>query len=203
MYVITRDYGFAPNPFPPYCTLATCKPKIRKNAEVGDYVVGIGSGAKDSKLKNKIIYIMKICEKITFEEYWKDKRFQYKKPVMNGSKMQMYGDNIYHIDESTGKIIQENSHHSLEDGTVNMLNLEKDLSGKYVLISNKFWYWGGTGYDLPDIFKNHSEIGRGHISIIDGSLIQEFECWLSTLGVEGYIYAPWHFRNSFARYDGK
>ena len=79
LYIITRDYGFAPNPFPPYCTLATCKQKIRKNAEIGDYVIGIGSAAKGSKLKNKIIYIMQISEKITFEEYWNDKRFQYKK----------------------------------------------------------------------------------------------------------------------------
>lgn len=203
MYVVTRDYGFAPNPFPPYCTLATCKQKIRKNAEVGDYVIGIGSGAKGSKLKNKIIYVMKVCEKITFEEYWKDKRFQYKKPVMNGSKMQMYGDNIYHIDEVTGETKQENSHHSLEDGTVNVLNLERDLSGKYVLISDKFWYWGGTGYNLPGILQKYSDIGRGHLSLTDESLMRELESWLSTLDVEGYIHAPWHFRNSFERYDGK
>lgn len=35
-YAITRDLGFAPNPFHGFCTLATCKPGIRKTAKVGD-----------------------------------------------------------------------------------------------------------------------------------------------------------------------
>lgn len=35
-YVVAREYGFAPNPFFGWCTLATCKPKIRVTAEVGD-----------------------------------------------------------------------------------------------------------------------------------------------------------------------
>ena len=46
-YIVKRDYGFAPNPFYGYCTLATCKPVIRKHAEIGDIIVGIG----------KIVYI--------------------------------------------------------------------------------------------------------------------------------------------------
>ena len=39
-YVITRDYGFAPNPFWNICTLATCKPQIREHALKGDWVAG-------------------------------------------------------------------------------------------------------------------------------------------------------------------
>ena len=34
-YVITRDYGFAPNPFWNICSLATCKPQIRERALIG------------------------------------------------------------------------------------------------------------------------------------------------------------------------
>ena len=40
-YIVKRDYGFAPNPFYGYCTLATCKPVIRKHAEIGDIIQGI------------------------------------------------------------------------------------------------------------------------------------------------------------------
>lgn len=29
-YVVAHDFGFAPNPFDGLCTLATCKPDIRK-----------------------------------------------------------------------------------------------------------------------------------------------------------------------------
>lgn len=41
-YVITRDYGFAPNPFWNICSLATCKPQIRERALKGDWVAGFG-----------------------------------------------------------------------------------------------------------------------------------------------------------------
>src|SRR5262245_31415483 len=39
-YVVARDYGFAPNPFYGFCTLATCKPDIRRTADIGDWIVG-------------------------------------------------------------------------------------------------------------------------------------------------------------------
>jgi len=42
IYVVDRDFGFAPNPFHGYCTLATCKAKIRNQARVGDWVIGNG-----------------------------------------------------------------------------------------------------------------------------------------------------------------
>jgi len=38
-YVVRYDSGFAPNPFGGYCTLATCKPEIRKTAQLGDWLV--------------------------------------------------------------------------------------------------------------------------------------------------------------------
>ena len=44
-YVVARDYGFAPNPFFGVCTLATCKPIVRRVAAIGDWIVGTGSKA--------------------------------------------------------------------------------------------------------------------------------------------------------------
>ena len=41
-YVMTHDYGFAPNPHGEYCTLACCKPRIRSSAGVDDLVIGTG-----------------------------------------------------------------------------------------------------------------------------------------------------------------
>ena len=121
-YIVKRDYGFAPNPFYGYCTLATCKPVIRKHAEIGDIIVGIGSGGKNSVYKNRMIFAMKISEVLTYDQYWNDIRFQKKKPIMSGSKKQMYGDNIYHTSFATGEIVQEYSHHSYPDGRTNLLN---------------------------------------------------------------------------------
>lgn len=75
-YVIARDYGFAPNPFFGCCTLATCKPNIRRVAEIGDWIVGTGSAAR--KRKGFLIFAMCVNETMQFNEYWEDPRFQQK-----------------------------------------------------------------------------------------------------------------------------
>lgn len=80
-YIVARDYGFAPNPFYGVLTLATCKPVIRKTASIGDFIIGCSNKA----LGNKLIYMAKVSEILTFDQYWNDPRFAKKKPVMNGS----------------------------------------------------------------------------------------------------------------------
>lgn len=42
-YVIPTDDGAAPNPSWGECSLAICKPAIRKGADVDDWVIGTGS----------------------------------------------------------------------------------------------------------------------------------------------------------------
>lgn len=145
-YAITRDFGFAPNPFHGFCTLATCKPRIRTSAKVGDWVLGIG-GSKLRTVKRKCILLMKVTEKINFNDYWLDSRFSLKKTSRNGSHVQMLGDNIYH--QNADKLwMQEDSHHSNPDGTYNLSNLERDTSSEFVLISNHFYYFGDAAVDI-------------------------------------------------------
>lgn len=140
-YTVTRDFSFAPNPFHGLCTLATCKPKIRKSAKVNDWVMGVG-GSNLKVIKRKCIFIMKVSETLSFQEYWEDERFRLKKPQRNGSRVQMLGDNIYHkcgIDSW----IQEDSHHSNQDGSSNLTNLNRDTgTTDRVLVSNHFLYFG-------------------------------------------------------------
>ena len=108
-YIVTRDFGFAPNPFPPYCTLATCKPVIRSHAKIDDWVLGVGSAAQNSTMNHRLIYAMQVQEILTYDEYWNDERFYYKRAVMNGSKRQNYGDNFYHSNKVSGKYKKKNS----------------------------------------------------------------------------------------------
>lgn len=122
-YVIRRDYGFAPNPFHGVCTLATCKKLIRRYANVGDWVVATGSAQYNRG--GQLVCAMKISETMSFDDYWDGSRFQLKKPVMNGSRMMGYGDNIYHHGPR-GDWLQADSHHSLEGGVVNPKNLNDD-----------------------------------------------------------------------------
>src|ERR1700733_9238130 len=122
-YVIEHDLGFAPNPFHGVCTLACCKPRIRKNAETGDYV--LGTGAALPNLRCFLTYWMQIDEITTFDAYWADQRFRHKKPAMLGTTLYRYGDNIYHRD-GTQTYRQEYSFHSMEDGGVSPGDLKRD-----------------------------------------------------------------------------
>ncbi|MBL4774590.1 MAG: hypothetical protein JKY87_00830 [Mariprofundus sp.] len=154
-YAITRDFGFAPNPFHRLCTLATCKPGIRKSAKVGDWILGVG-GCNIAKVKRKCILLMKVTEKCSFQEYWDNHRYSLKKPTRNGSRVQMLGDNIYHKDDSGGWI-QEDSHHSNPDGSANDENLTRDTKSDMVLASDFFLYFGDAAIpiDLDSIGYHH------------------------------------------------
>ena len=198
-YKITRDYGFAPNPFYSFCTLATCKPHIRKKAKVGDWVIGFGSSRKGSEFAGRIIYIMKVTQKMTFDEYWNAPEFQCKKPVMNGSRKQIYGDNIYH--KVNGKWKQEDSHHSKYGGEENKLNLDRDTSADSVLISSRFWYYGKLAIKAPKELKSIIPDCRNYICNDKDELIEKF---VSTFEENGFIGEPiklWEDKPS--RYDGK
>lgn len=183
-YLIEHDYGLAPNPFGKYCTLAVCKAPIRKsgNVSIGDWILGTGSKALE-KISGKpevgyLIYAMKVSEILSLENYWSDTRFQYKKPILNGSLVYIYGDNFYHKD-SSGNWIQEPSAHSNSDGTPNLKHLKIDTGGKSVLVAEEFYYFGQKAPKLPESIPNicHTGIGRKLIPLDDGlSLIT----WLTS-----------------------
>lgn len=159
VYVVARDFGFAPNPYHGFCTLATCVPRIRSSARIGDWILGVGGSRL--KARGKIVYLMKVSEVLTFDEYWSDTRFFRKRPMRNGSLVMMVGDNVYHRDPGDGHWIQLDSHHSSPDGTPNHMNLKTDTSSENVLISNHFFYFGKSApeFNLEAIgYENH----RGH-----------------------------------------
>lgn len=191
-YVVARDYGFAPNPFYGFCTLATCKPKIRGSATVGDWIVGTGSKSQDRQ--GRIVYAMRVSETMSFSGYWKDERFRNKRPNLRGSKKQAFGDNIYHKDTKTGHWCQEDSHHSHPDGTPNNNNINHDTQTDRVLISDDYVYWGGNGPVIPKRFRNFKGFdlcgGRGHKNSFPEELIAEFVAWLRTRGEKGFCGSP-------------
>ena len=106
-YVVARDYGFAPNPFFGACTLATCKPIIRRKAQIGDWIVGTGSATKGCR--DHLVYAMRVAETMSFNDYWSDPRFRAKRPNLRGSIKQAYGDNIYHRHSEDAPWEQEDS----------------------------------------------------------------------------------------------
>lgn len=197
-YVLDHDYGFAPNPFYSVSTLATCKPRIREHAELGDYVIGTGCAKR--KRRGYLVYFMRVAEITTFDQYWNDPRFVQKRPFLRGSKKQAFGDNIYHHEHDTGDWRQENSLHSLADGSVNFANLRRDTLSSKVLIGVDYAYWGGSGPRIPDRFRDFGGIDicaqRGHKNVFPDELVQRFVEWLRSLGEQGYAGTPLDWKYS-------
>ncbi|HEX9897062.1 MAG TPA: hypothetical protein VGA85_05325 [Dehalococcoidales bacterium] len=195
-YIVARDYGFAPNPFNGYCTLATCKPQIRSRASVGDWVVGTGAKTKYN-LAGYLIYAMKVDEVLEFDSYWNDPRFLGKRPLMNGSLKQLYGDNIYY--RYNYQWVQADSHHSLDTGQPNSRNTDHDTKVNRLLISRHFVYFGNNPIPIPKRFRPYrptSEdlccISRGH-RILSHDFAMAFESWLDHRGEWGVQGMPLEF----------
>ena len=158
-YIVMHDRGFAPNPFWGFCTLACCKPSIRrvvgKNYPLDDdyWIVGLSPKAKG----NKIVYVMQVSEVISFDEYFTNKKYEVKKPDFKKKEIiYRVGDNIYQP-LGNGNYKQLRSCHSKncksESWEEDPKKKREDLCGKYVLISNHFYYFGSKAEDLREDLK--------------------------------------------------
>ena len=197
-YVVRYDSGFAPNPFYRYCTLATCKPTIRKYAQIGDWIVGSGSAEKKKKQDGKLVYAMRVTEALSHNEYYDDSRFQRKKPILTGSRKQARGDNIYHF--ANNQWTQHDSFHSNPGGEQNEEHTYRDTRVDRILVSDNFIYFGSNGPLIPEELVSsgkpllHSGVGyRKFIgsNTDDAELIKGFEVWLQSLDAEGFVSNPY------------
>ncbi len=91
----------------------------------------------------RLVFIMKISEKLDFNTYYHDKRFYCKKPSSE-TRITKSGDNIYY--SINGKYFQEkNFFHKTK-------NIEHDLISRWVLLSKQFFYFGKGAISI-DRFK--------------------------------------------------
>ncbi|MGE0816174.1 MAG: hypothetical protein AB7O28_10680 [Vicinamibacterales bacterium] len=187
-YVVAVDSGFAPNPFWDVLTLACCKPQIRRHAEPGDVIVGLTSRARG----NGMVYVAKVAEKLTFEQYWGDPRFRRKRPDMTSSRtVDRCGDNIY---EALGgrRFRQLPSGHSNGEFE-NPESKEHDLGGRHVLVSRDFSYFGGEALPLPEAL-GALVVGRAHRCRFPEATVEEVERWRQTLP-RGVRSSPYYWRD--------
>jgi hypothetical protein len=199
-YVVEHDLGFAPNPFQGICTLACCKPQIRKHAQVGDYI--LGTGAARVKLQCHLIYWMQVEEILSFDQYWADRRFRRKRPIMVGSTYLRYGDNIYHRDGGK-KFQQEDSFHSKENGLLSLGDLKRDTeTTERVLLSSNFSYWGRAAVQLPHELHCFVRKGPGHLRYFTPQQLSHLNAWLRQQPDRGYIDEPADWRSLGRRKGG-
>lgn len=205
VYVVDRDFGFAPNPFHGFCSLATCKPRIRNSAMIGDWIFGVGGVSL--KAVGKCLFAMKVTSKISFNQYWQNPEYKDKKPVRNGSNKMVVGDNIYFHDLEKNIWEQAHSHHSNPDGSLNIYNMNRDTQSKYVLLSKNFYYFGISAPIIPPNIlatigykngRNHRVFCSNEANILIKWLENNFSDCLNLV-----VDDPFNFENSDAHYSAK
>ena len=161
-YILAYDSGYAPNPFHGICTLACCKPVIRRHAQSGDIIIGLTSKARG----NRLVYGMRVAERLSFEQYWHDQRFRAKRPRMSSARaVEKAGDNHYEP-IGNGRFRQRPSRHSHDDGTEDRQVMSHDLGadrGNSVLMGTDFAYFGVEALPLPGEL-SFLAVRRGHRS---------------------------------------
>jgi len=196
-YVLRNDSGFAPNPFWDYITLACDQALIRQLANVGDWVVGLKESSKKIA-DHKLIFAMQITEKITFEKYWVDPRFQVKKPDFSiDEEIFRVGDNIY--EKATKDFTQHYSMHSRDyfnNDSEWLHQKQEDIQGKFVLIADKnhFFYFGSKPVSFPSLeLTDLLYCDIGNKCIADPNVPKEFLDFIDVLkkvGKKGFIHPP-------------
>jgi len=178
-YVLKSDNGSAPNPFWGTCTLTICKPKIRRTAQIGDWIIGTGS--RNSKLKDgkmydlagSLVYAMKVVDKKTLEEYntYCQTNLPDKIPRwFNSDWRKKLGDCVYDYTKGGEPAIRLAVHKER--------HRTRDLSGLNALLSDHFYYFGEEPRPIPAALKEIVLKGRGHRVIDDAKLIHAFEKWI-------------------------
>jgi Nucleotide modification associated domain 2 len=155
-YKMTNDSGFAPNPFWGRLTLATCKPEIRKAKRVGDWIAGFTSRdlCGDPVGSERLVYLMQVADRMPIGDYFLDPQFQNKIPT-NDSLLRRRGDNIYRPRKKgaakPGDFVQlDNESHYDKPALCSVGESRRtDIGGKFVLIADRFAYFGRNAVDVP------------------------------------------------------
>lgn len=276
-YVMTSDSGFAPNPFHGTCTLACCKPKIRKgvaneifgkikktlasdkrltkekkeeilkdlgleateeelknfDSQIKDlflrgdegllksigcqskeefikeqkiYIIGLAGKQLKEKLgkagedKNPMVYVMRITDILTYDQYYHDDKYKEKIPhgfnvvdANDNTSINWCGDNIYKSVEGqnpdAGELAVKKAFHDKNDK-------KHDLSGEYVLVSDaeNFIYYGKKAGEAPDVGEAYKYVGHKKINFIDKSgdneALRKFLCGFDKIERKGVIAPP-------------
>lgn len=182
-YKVAFDGGSAPNPYHKTCTLAICKPKIRSVAKINDIVAGFG--CKNSIINNedrRLIYVMQIDKVLSWEEYIKHCNNNLKGKIPKNELDP--GDCIW---ESIS--YEHNPKQSWSRHDKNSFKLDVN-SGKNVLLSNVFWYFGkGDKYriELPDDLLNIVPNKQGHRSNANQIYKDKFIEWFNDIIITNNI----------------
>lgn len=176
-YCLRYDDGAAPNPYGGICTLAICKPAIRRTVEIGDWIVGLGSTHSPiGDIADYVVYAMKVTDKMTMEGYDKfcTAHCSQKIPRWRSREYsKRMGDCIY--DYLSGDPPK------LRWGNHTEANRVRDLSGIYAVLSKHFYYFGDHPIKLPVNLRPIMHATQGHKSGLNQPYLELFVRWIEGL----------------------
>lgn len=139
-YIVAVDDGFAPCSTSGLLSLACCKPKIRKQAREGDLVMGTPPKKHGA---GRLVYLMQVDRVLSFADYYRDLKLRRRR------------DCIYRPSPGGGFRQKKNPWHG-------HANIRKDLSGRHVLLSKRFVYFGRNAPLIQATFREYVARGQGH-----------------------------------------
>lgn len=177
-YKVMFDAGSAPNPEHSVCTLALCKPAIRRVAKVGDVVVGFESGNS-----GRIVYCMRVTHVLTWADYIEICHGRGTHPTIDASMARQLTKKVPNNASDAGDCIWTNAIQYAPvlasfSGHSGVGDFEHDVTnGSNVLLSTQYWYFGNGEKNNISLSRGvlHNLIpGRGHRSnsnsaVIDGT----------------------------------
>jgi putative DNA base modification enzyme with NMAD domain len=179
-YCLRYDDGAAPNPFWEVCTLSICKPKIRRTAQEGDWVVGLGSkNSPIGDISTQVVYAMKVTRILPIREYDELCRASLGEKIpdwTNSDFRRQMGDCIYDYSGGDEPRLRR-SVHKVE-------NRKTDLSGQNVLLSDHFYYFGDKPEALPPGLLAIVHPTQGHKSNANEPYVTEFVNWIESRDIE-------------------
>ncbi|MBI1881291.1 MAG: hypothetical protein HYR94_24180 [Chloroflexi bacterium] len=196
-YCVRNDAGAAPNPFWGICTLVICKPVIRRSAQVGDWIVGLGSvNSSIGDVSDKVVYAMKVTSKMTMEEYDQFCQEEYPKKLPNwrGRDYRLrVGDCVYDFSHGHPPKLRLSVH--------NEGNRKRDLGGLYALLSTHFYYFGDKPVELPAHLQSIIKQGQGHKSDANDPYVEQFVEWIEAKFKANTLYGEPQLKARFIRAD--
>lgn len=191
-YVLRYDDGAAPNPYWGYCTLAICKPVIRKGALPGDWVVGFCTkerkhdynGVGNDDASYYVAYAMEVKESIMWGDYkgWCESHCSSKVPVPCDSEYsKQVGDCIYFEEDKVLKGPILSVHNTGKQSTEQLANIKATDTNGNVLIATNFWYFGNSPERIPPHLNKIRHPYQGQKYIKNQDFLGPFVEWINSI----------------------
>lgn len=162
-YILVSDDGYAPCVDCGLITLATCKPRIRSTAKVGDWVAGYMPKQIGEGLLVWIGRVEKVMLPTDYERHYRGRK-----------------DAQYRLDDCEIHRVDPGYHPGKDEQ-------RKDMSAKVLIFDRTAsWYFGNQPIALPETFDPLTPYGQGHrvnLRLLDD--LTHIENWLHKLKPPG------------------